>query len=107
MNYIRGRASNYRQLSQMLQNMKNEFTDVLFYTKVRWLYCHKVLKRFYLLREEIIMFLELKGQDTKKLQQESWSQDLAFSVKCKYYQTFNQSHFEATKEKQSNHAIVR
>jgi hypothetical protein len=59
--------------------MDNQFTDVPFYT-VRWLSCHKVPKRFYLLRQEIIMFLEMKGQNTDDIKDESWLQDLAFAV---------------------------
>ena len=56
-NYIRGPALNHRQFNLMLQDIENEFTDVPFFTKVQCLSCHKLLKRFYLLREEIIMFL--------------------------------------------------
>ena len=80
MNYIHGLVLNHRQFSQLLQDMENEFTDVPFYTEVRWLSYHKVLKRFYLFREEIIVLLKMKGQNTKELKQESWIQDLAFAV---------------------------
>jgi hypothetical protein len=38
------------------------------------------MKRFYLLRQEIIMFLEMKGQNTDEIKDESWLQDLAFAV---------------------------
>ena len=79
-NYIRGCALNHRQFSQLLKDMDNQFTDVPFYTEVRWLSCHKVLKRFYLLRQEIIMFLEMKGQNTDEIKDESWLQDLAFAA---------------------------
>lgn len=47
-NYIRGRTLNHRQFSQLLVDMDNQFNDDSFYTEVRWLLCHKVLKRFYL-----------------------------------------------------------
>ncbi|XP_069165426.1 uncharacterized protein [Procambarus clarkii] len=66
-NYIRGRALNHHQLSQLLEVMDNDFIDAPFYTKVRWLSCHRVLKRFYLLRREIILYVEMKGQDLAKL----------------------------------------
>ena len=60
--------------------MDNEFTDVPFYAEVRWLSCHKVLKRFYLLQKEIIMFLNMKDQTTTQLKDKRWIQDLAFAV---------------------------
>lgn len=79
-NYIRGRSLNHRQFRQLLEDMDNQFTDVPFYTDVRWLSCHKVLKRFYLLRQEIISFLEMRGQNTDEMKSERWFQDLAFAV---------------------------
>ncbi|KFD46752.1 hypothetical protein M513_12379 [Trichuris suis] len=79
-NYIRGRALNHRQFSQLLEDTDNQFTDVPFYTEVRWLSCHKMLKRFYLLRQEIVTFLEMKGQNTDEIRDENWLQDLAFAV---------------------------
>ena len=79
-NYIRGRSLNHRQFSQLLEDMDNQFTDVPFYTNVRWLSCHKVLKRFYLLRQEIITFLEMEGRNTDEMKDKSWLQDLAFAV---------------------------
>ena len=79
-NFIRDRCLNYCQFRQLLKDLDNEFTDAPFYTEVRWLSCHKVLKRFYLLRQEIIMFLEMKFRSTDELKDESWLQDLAFAV---------------------------
>ncbi|XP_077137809.1 general transcription factor II-I repeat domain-containing protein 2-like [Ranitomeya variabilis] len=78
--FIRGRALNHRQFSQLLEDMDNQFTDVPFYTEIRWLSCHRVLKRFYLLRQEIVMFLEMKGQNTDEITDKGWLQDLAFAV---------------------------
>ena len=79
-NYIRCHTLNHRQLSQLLEDSDNQFTNLSFYTEVCWLSCHKVLKRFYYLREERILFLEMKGQNTEKIKGESWQQDLAFAV---------------------------
>jgi hypothetical protein len=79
-NYITGRALNHCQFSQLLEDMDNQFADVPFNTEVRWLSCHKALKRFYLLRQEIIMFLEMKGQNTDEIKDESWLQVLAFPL---------------------------
>lgn len=41
------------QFSQLLEDMGYQFTGVPFYKEVRWLPCHGVLKRSYLLRPEI------------------------------------------------------
>ena len=75
--YIRGRSLNHRQFSQyskhhnikknnkfsqLLEDMDNQFTDFPFYTDVRWLSCHKVMKRFYISRQEIITFFEMKSK---------------------------------------------
>ena len=64
MNYIRGRTLNHRQFRQLMGDMDNQFTDVPYYTEVRSLWCQKVLKKFYLLRQEITMFLEMKDEST-------------------------------------------
>ncbi|XP_069165029.1 general transcription factor II-I repeat domain-containing protein 2-like [Procambarus clarkii] len=61
--------------------LDNQFNDVPTFTEVRWLSCYKVFKRFYLLRQEIIMVLEMKGQNTEEIKDESWLQDhLGFAV---------------------------
>ena len=79
-NFIKCNALNHRQFSQLLEDMDSQFTDVPFYTAVRWLSCHKVLKRFYLLRPEITLFLEMKGENTDEIKDKSWIQYLAFAV---------------------------
>ena len=80
MSYIRSRSLNHRQISQLLEDMVNQFTDVPFFTYERWLSCHKVLKRFYLLRQEIKTSLEMKGRNTDEMKDESWHQDLGLAV---------------------------
>ena len=79
-NYVRDRSLNNRKISQLVEDMDNQFTDVSFYTDVRCSSCHKVLKRFYLLRQEIIAILSLNGRNTDEVKDESWLQDSAFSV---------------------------
>ena len=59
--------------------MDNEFTDVPFYIEVRWLSCHKVLRRFYSLQKKIIIFLNMKDYTTTQLKKR-WIQDLEFAV---------------------------
>ena len=59
-NDIRGRALNQRLLSQLLEDMGSKFIAVPFYSKFCCLTCHKVLKRFNLLRQEINVFGDSK-----------------------------------------------
>ena len=66
--------------------MDNEFTDVPFYTEVRWLSCHKVLKRFYLLQKEIIMFLNMKDQTTTQLKDKRC---VTLDLQTKFYMKFS------------------
>ena len=47
---------------------------------MRWLSCHKVLERLYLLRQEIITLFEMLCRNTDEMKDESWLQDLAFVV---------------------------
>ncbi|XP_029656048.1 general transcription factor II-I repeat domain-containing protein 2-like [Octopus sinensis] len=79
-NYIRGHPLNHRQFNKLLTDINNQFSDISFYTPVSWLSLHKVVKRFYLLRSEIILFMEMKGQNTDEMKSQSWIKDLAFAV---------------------------
>lgn len=79
-NFIRSRGLNHRQFCLLLQDLESEFEGLPYYTEVRWLSCHNVLKRFYLLLEEIILFLEMKVEDVSVLKDKSWVQDLVFLV---------------------------
>lgn len=79
-NFIRARGLNHRQFNSLLAEVGSEFDSVPYYTEVRWLSCHKVLKRFFHLREEITQFLEMKGKEVTFLNDEACIQDLAFAV---------------------------
>lgn len=80
-NFIRSRALNHRQFTSFLKGLESEFEDLPYYTEVRWLSCYKVLKNFYLLLEEIIVFLELKYEKNENIsiiKDPLWKKDLAF-----------------------------
>jgi len=36
-NFIRGKGLNHRQFQEFLKVLSTEFTDVIYYTEVRWL----------------------------------------------------------------------
>lgn len=79
-NFIRARGLSHRQFTTFLDELGSAFEDLPYYTEVRWLSCHKVLKRFFELRQEIASFLDNKGQETTLFKDENWIQDLAFAV---------------------------
>lgn len=79
-NFIRSKALNHRQFDSFLKEINSEFEGVFYYTEVRWLSCHKMLERFFLLRKEIVSFLRTKQFDLKDICKDTWEQDLAFFV---------------------------
>ncbi|XP_067132665.1 general transcription factor II-I repeat domain-containing protein 2-like [Centruroides vittatus] len=79
-NYIRARELNNRQFASFLEHIECEYTDLPYYTEVRWLSSHKVLKRLFTLVDEITIFLETKNYECAELKDGQWIKDLAFSV---------------------------
>ncbi|XP_065651132.1 general transcription factor II-I repeat domain-containing protein 2-like [Hydra vulgaris] len=79
-NFIRARGLNHRQFASLLNENDSEYEDLPYYTEVRWLSCHKVLKAFNHLKTEIFQFLETKGQDISDIKNTKFLQDLAFLV---------------------------
>ena len=71
--FIRGMDANFqltekllsleflKQFKAFLEDLKSERWDVLYHSRVRWLSLGKALKRLWELREEIVMFLEIKS----------------------------------------------
>ena len=62
-NLIRARGLNHRQFKCFLDDMESEYSDVLYHSKVRWLSLGNVLRRVWNLREEILLFLEMRQID--------------------------------------------
>lgn len=79
-NWIHFRGSNHRQFSVLLEELDAQYGNLLYYTKVRWLGCSMVLKRFFELRKEIDLFTSSKGKSLPQLTSEDWIKDLAFLV---------------------------
>lgn len=81
-NFIRARGLNHRQFITLLEDFGCDNSDVLYHTNVRWLSLGKVLRRFWDLRTEIILFLEIKEKDNehRQLRDPEWLSDLAFAV---------------------------
>ncbi|XP_076246286.1 general transcription factor II-I repeat domain-containing protein 2-like [Calliopsis andreniformis] len=79
-NYIRARGLNNRQFASFLEDIECEYTDLPYYTEVRWLSSHKMLKRFFKLRDEVTIFLGTKNYECIELKGGQWIKDMAFLV---------------------------
>ena len=77
-NFIRARALNHRQFTSFLSSMESEYGELLYHTEVRWLSRGNVLKRFFALREEIGLFMEMKENDIPELSNPTFISNLAF-----------------------------
>ena len=82
-NLIRSRGLNHRQFRALLDDLETEHSDVLYHTSVRWLSLGKVLRRVWDLREEIVMFLEMKGIEcdfNTNIVNKEWKLDFMFAI---------------------------
>ena len=81
-NPIRARGLNHRQFKAFLEDLESEHWDVLFHSRARWLSLGKVLRRVWELREEIMMFLEMKSIQCDfctSIVDEEWRLDFKFA----------------------------
>ena len=88
-NEIRAKGLKYRQFQAFLEELDTEYKDLLYHCEVRWLSRGKVLERFFVLREEIMLFLMKKTPNLKEkggnlvtnlMSEQDWLLDLAFLV---------------------------
>ncbi|KAL4096394.1 hypothetical protein QTP88_021356 [Uroleucon formosanum] len=77
-NYIRKNALAHRQFKIFLEECDAEYGDVIYFSEVRWLSRGVVLKRFFILRNEINIFMSEKGKIVPELSNEKWVLNLAF-----------------------------
>ncbi|CAM1320288.1 EPM2AIP1 (predicted) [Pycnogonum litorale] len=82
-NIIRARGLNHRQFRSLLDDIESQYSDVLYHNSVRWLSLGNVLRRVWILREEIILFLEMKDISCDYgncMKDSEWQCALAFAV---------------------------
>jgi hypothetical protein len=60
--------------------MKNQYEDFSYHTDVFWLSYHRVLKRLCVLRNEIIISLEVREQNVTEIESTERVQDQTFPV---------------------------
>jgi hypothetical protein len=78
-NLIRASDFNHREFVAFLEEVENEYGEIIYHTNVRWLGRGSVLKRYFDLLNEI-KFMEKKGRNIEELNDEGWITDLAFLV---------------------------
>ncbi|KAI6656062.1 General transcription factor II-I repeat domain-containing protein 2A-like [Oopsacas minuta] len=60
-NFVRARGLHHRQFQHMLEEMDNQYGDLLYYYEVHWLSRSAMLQRVYQLRAELTNLLREKG----------------------------------------------
>ncbi|XP_068219244.1 general transcription factor II-I repeat domain-containing protein 2A-like [Palaemon carinicauda] len=82
-NLIRARGLNHRQFRSFLEDIEADFTDVLYHTNIRWLSMGKVLKRMWDVKEEVVLFFNMKDFScdfSREMECDEWVCDFAFAV---------------------------
>ena len=77
-NYIRLRGLNHRQFEVFLEYVDCDYSDIVYFSAVRWISRTASLKRIRNLRQEMKLFMESKHHNVAFLSHESWLNDLAF-----------------------------
>ncbi|GBO08028.1 General transcription factor II-I repeat domain-containing protein 2A [Araneus ventricosus] len=79
-NTIRSRGLTHRQFRDFLQSVQSEYSDVLYYTKVRWLIAGCVFERVWQLKDDIVSFFHEKqcSAECEMLEDTEWLSDFAF-----------------------------
>ena len=67
-------ALNRRQFKALLENLETEYYDIIYHS----LSLGKILRRVWDLKEEIVMFLEMKG--FANIVNEEWKSDFMFAI---------------------------
>lgn len=64
-NFLRAKGPNHLQIKAFLEERGSAYADVPNHTEVRWLSRGKVLNGCFQLREQMCLFLESKGKDSR------------------------------------------
>lgn len=77
-NYILSRSLNHRQFQSLMDEVEENYGDLLYFSEVRWLSRGVMLSRVWDLRQEVASFLREKGQShAEKFCDPRWLADLA------------------------------
>lgn len=87
-NFIRARALHRREFRVLFEEEVSEHGELHMYCAVRWLSKGEMLKHFWLLKDQVLLFLQEKEAlpaETCLLENEMWLCDLAFVVDVTTY----------------------
>jgi Spin-doc zinc-finger/Domain of unknown function (DUF4371) len=79
-NFIKRHGLNHRQFQEFLIDIEAQYEDIIYYTDVRWLSKGNMIKRFFLLKDDIYVFMMEKGKEIPELVNSEWLIQLAFLV---------------------------
>ena len=79
-NVIKHNALKHLQFQQYLIELESEYSDLLYYAKVRWLSRGRCLERFWNLKEEVGNFMTENGSLVPQLEDGKCLLDLCFLV---------------------------
>lgn len=68
------------QFKDFLKDLEAEYGDVIYFSEVRWLSRGQTLKRFYDLKAEVQLFMEMKGKSFPEFEDEVWLSEFAILV---------------------------
>ncbi|XP_077301672.1 general transcription factor II-I repeat domain-containing protein 2-like [Arctopsyche grandis] len=90
-NLIRSSGLKHRQFISFLEDLDAEYTYIPFHSHIRWLSLGNVLQRVWKLKDDIILFLEMKHiTDFPELTNNDWLCDVAFTLDIiTHLNTFN------------------
>ncbi|GFS85763.1 general transcription factor II-I repeat domain-containing protein 2A [Nephila pilipes] len=79
-NTLRSRGLILRQFRYFLQSVLSEYSDVLYYSKVRWLSAGCVFERVWQLKDDFVWFFREKqsSAECEMLEDTEWLSDFAF-----------------------------
>ncbi|KAG6930520.1 GTF2I repeat domain containing 2B [Chelydra serpentina] len=79
-NYIRSRGLQHRQFCAFFEGIESKYSDLLYFTEVRWLSRDSTLKRFFELKTEVKRFMEGIKMLVPQFEDHKWMTNLAFLV---------------------------
>ena len=80
-NFIKSNGLNHRPFRAFLEDIDSNYDDIVYYSHIRWLSRESLVKRFWVLREEIMIFMDDKGKDISFRNDDDWVNDLSFMTK--------------------------